>query len=551
VEALAHALKARRGGSEPTVSSGRVVVLGEAQWTLTGAGTLVEEVQTALSDVGVSCERIGGGLLIDFGNAVGLFPIPGVGAIEVVSGKWTPHDFDVMLTELGEIASGLPFSAAQGGSLPFERAVVARHAILYHAFAYLRQVTDEGYAIDERLGTLLDLVLTSPHRTFERVRVRVPVDRAARFDASGLTKLASGGLDLVRPAGNGRDAVLTRALRGFLPLEVEESHVSHSVDTAENRFVKAFLELCGDITRGMRQLVAAEKGLTRFAKRLNAECDRIERSFEPAARHPLWREVGAMARLPVESTVLQRRRGYAGLFRHFSRLQLAARVPLDRHMLWDLLEGKDIALLYELWCYFTVVSELTDLLGQPLSADAPHAGPLQVGIRWHYCVEWRTPHQHVRALYNASFSRGKAGYYSYSALLRPDIAIAVTFGVERRLHVLDAKFRLHRLGDLLPAGADDSEDELPDIARAERGNTFVRGDLYKVHAFRDALEGVRSAWILYPGTEFRFFGAGGDLVQDPAALRPAPAGVGGIPLTPGGRDGALRAVLESFLRDRV
>lgn len=77
--------------------------------------------------------------------------------------------------------------------------------------------------------------------------------------------------------------------------------------------------------------------------------DRMTRDLEPMRRAPLWTDVGRMTHVPASSTVLHGRVGYREVYRHFSRLRLAARVPMTKRTTIDLLELKDIALLYELW----------------------------------------------------------------------------------------------------------------------------------------------------------------------------------------------------------
>ena len=87
--------------------------------------------------------------------------------------------------------------------------------------------------------------------------------------------------------------------------------------------------------------------------------------------------------------------------------------------------------------------------------------------------------------------------------LIPDIALRVTGGSNASLHLFDAKFRVHALTDVGLA-ADDKDDA--DEKSAERAGSFKRADIYKMHAYRDAIPDARSVWILYPGGEFRFFG---------------------------------------------
>jgi predicted component of viral defense system (DUF524 family) len=96
------------------------------------------------------------------------------------------------------------------------------------------------------------------------------------------------------------------------------------------------------------------------------------------------------------------------------------------------------------------------------------------------------------------------------------------------LHLLDAKFRVDRLDALLPL-----DDETEAERAEERIGTFKRGDLYKMHTYRDAIPQADSVWILYPGTEMRFFDAtGGRPVATPELLPHRPMGVGVLPLTP-------------------
>ena len=68
---------------------------------------------------------------------VGLFSVPCLGEIDVVSGKCDRRDFHQMLLELCEVAAGLPFASRITGALPYDRSVVGQEAILYHAFVYL------------------------------------------------------------------------------------------------------------------------------------------------------------------------------------------------------------------------------------------------------------------------------------------------------------------------------------------------------------------------------------------------------------------------------
>jgi predicted component of viral defense system (DUF524 family) len=195
---------------------------------------------------------------------------------------------------------------------------------------------------------------------------------------------------------------------------------------------------------------------------------------------------------------------------------------------------RDAARIYEYWCYFTVAAavgrilrrqpDLTRLTTTPLGTSVPHG----------YRAAWGD----IELLYNATYSpKGAGGGHqrgrdSYSVRLRPDITLRAPSG---RLHLFDAKLKV----DFAQAIAGDDLDESP-------GNpdTFKRQDLYKMHAYRDAL-GADSVWILYPGTSSR-----PDSYAVPwlgTTSQPF-EGVGAVALRPGKEnDGGLQDLLAELL----
>ena len=223
----------------------------------------------------------------------------------------------------------------------------------------------------------------------------------------------------------------------------------------------------------------------------------------PIARHSMWEEVGRMVRIPFSSTVLQRRRGYRRVLRHFSRIRLAPMIPLDRDGMRDLLELKNVAVLYELWTFFRLVREVSAVLGEPARSIGAGRPPTTSGppSRPAGTFEWDPG---VRLVYNLRFSRSrKRRRHSYSVPLIPDIALRVAGGPNAGLHLFDAKFRVRALADV--GFAADEKDGSDEKAK-ERAGSFKRADIYKMHAYRDAIPDARSVWILYPGGEFQFFG---------------------------------------------
>lgn len=239
-----------------------------------------------------------------------------------------------------------------------------------------------------------------------------------------------------------------------------------------------------------------------------------------------------MVRIPFSSTVLQRRRGYRRVLQHFSRIRLAPTIPLDKDGMRDLLELKNIALLYELWTFFRLVDEISALLGRPpVRSGRPASDDFQTAFAAGGSFEWDSG---VSLVYNERFSRSRGRQrHSYSVPLIPDIALSVPDGPNAGLHLFDAKFRVQALTDVGLAGDDKDADE---EKTAERAGSFKRADIYKMHAYRDAIPEARSVWILYPGGEFRFFGVRGEgvgsVVAAPTGMPRVLQGVGALPLAP-------------------
>lgn len=250
-----------------------------------------------------------------------------------------------------------------------------------------------------------------------------------------------------------------------------------------------------------------------------------------------------MMQVPASSTVLHRRTGYRDVFRHSVRLRQAAHVPLGESLVRDLLEVKDIAQLYELWCYFALARILESEIGTPATARRLVPSAFSVGVPWDFQIAWPGK---ATLTYNARFSHSRGQLrHSYSVPLRPDITLEAPRTGGTSLHLFDAKFRLQSLKLAMPIDDADSDDQAD-----ERRGTFVRGDLYKMHAYRDAIPAVESVWVLYPGTEFRFFCANGTRLMDVAeAANNGLEGVGAIPFTPpADTSNALGAVLRRLLR---
>lgn len=518
----------------PEVVDGCLRLTAETTWVLKGPAGVLSDVFEALPGV---AERIDDHVLfLDFGNSVGWFEAPGLGRFEVRSGKWRAQHFNRMLRELSDIASELPFEAAGNSALPYDRCVPIDRQLLYHAFVYIRYALDELEG-DGNLMNAYKMVLDDPHNRLQREEQMVKPELACSLGPRAVEEMVSGRLVLHRAP---LDCVnpLTTALRGHLPEAVREDVARRFVDTAENRFAKALLDQICWIVDQIGHI--CENKAEAFAVQVKSDCGRLRELLRSVSRHSFWKAIGPMNTIPEASTVLQRRRGYRELFGHFAALRLAARVPISDHDARRLLEAKDIALMYEMWAFFQVVGTISAIEGPPTRADAVSYTEFAASVRHGYQLSWQSG---VKAAYNPSFSRRQERRRSFSVSLRPDISVRVPNGACKGLHLLDAKFKVNNLRDLLG----DNLDEDPEPLRA---GSFKRGDLYKMHTYRDAILDARSVWILYPGHDYHFFNAAATDFQ-PHEDEPIPTsidGVGAIPLRPE-ENGAtfLESVIKALL----
>jgi uncharacterized protein len=526
------------GGPTPELEKGRLELAGEREWLLRGEPAQIQAVARVLPGMHKVLEE--GLLLLSFGNAVGLFELPFIGKVEVVSGKWDRSHYDRMLSDLTRVAANLPFSAGDTAALPYDRSVVAREDVVYHVFAYLRYVLSDSPPHERRLLTALHLILRDPHSRWERVDRIVPLDQVQRVSAATLHALSSpgqAGSELMDTAGIS-SPVLERLGR-HVPSQLPDLRVELTLDTPENRFCKTFLDQCRGVLQHIRRI-----GMIRFdafGARVAEEARELDLKLAPVRNHPLWGKVGPMTHLPTGSTVLQQRRGYCQVLEHFSRLRLATKVPLDAAKARDLLEGKDIALLYEIWAFFAVVEALGEFLGSPSDACRFRTTGFETQVPWDLKLSWG---EAVHLTYSPRFFRSAPeDRRSYSVRLRPDIALEVRREQSLALHLLDAKFKLEQLNP----NAADEDGALETLDLAERRGGYTRVDLYKMHTYRDAIPRARTAWILYPGSEFRFFDEIEGTVSVPGGLGEEATGVGGIPLLPGGSHDVLRESLKALV----
>jgi uncharacterized protein len=428
--------------------------------------------------------------------------------VEVLSTKYpTPDEhlksFRALLDDLSRYAAQLPFTI----SGPTEATVDESPAAPTPLFVYNFLLQN-----DQALRMALDIILATPHRRLSDESRWVPVAEASVVDDEMLSHVLTHPEHLVCLPED-TPIACAAALRHHLPTQVWQALPRDTYDTPENRFARAFLTELLSAAQEVR-----EQG---WWPQVSVE-DQIRISdlisyMAETRRASMFEEVGDMVVFPAASQVLLRRDGYRELLAMWRLFQIA-RQPLFAP-LQAAIELRDVATLYEFWCFYHLETELTGVLGirpKPIITVTDESG-----LIYEAYFDWGAQ---GRLLFNQSFSGTTAAFHSYSVALRPDFTFipGPNFAsCDHRIVIFDAKFRF----ESRTWNTDDSDD---------RERLVKRADLYKMHTYRDALR-ARSAIVLFPGDEPSFYQI------DKGKVQPKPTfadllgleGVGAFSMEPG------------------
>lgn len=461
---------------------------------------------------------------LNFRNYVGLAQVAGERFV-VRTGKLTSAGFDAMLDQVVREVADLAFNFDKPTMLPQAREVTGLPEVRYHALAYLRwaMLRDE-----EQGGVLAQFrcIHRNPHN-LTRWRWRwIHGWEAPRLVQRSLRDMVTHPEHLALPAAHSPLAHAGAGdrhplLQGRFPEKVHVPRVSTTFDTHENRLVRHTLEIC-------RELVDSFADEARINPGLSSDLRRMSEQLGWMAQADFLAGVSPMTQVPIASNVMKRQDGYRQFMSHYLALHLGATLaaPEGRGVWSRLLELKDCARLYELWCFFRVKSMLDQLLGQPGQARITLAGAYQRMVRAGAVLSYQDGW--VSLLYTPMYRSGRG---SISVDLQPDIVVRRQDPAGPNSLVLDAKFRfkgLKRAPDPTAASADYSER----ISQEE--------DIYKMHTYRDALPEVVGAFVLHPGDAPQCFPVCAD--------GPLYRGVGALPLHPERCAWETEELLENFLR---
>ena len=277
---------------------------------------------------------------------------------------------------------------------------------------------------------------------------------------------------------------------------VEEQQ--NTYNTPENRFLKHAL-----LTIQKRYAALAERVLLQDTRMADTHRDRIARTRDELnrlSRHPFFRTVGPFDGIKQESLILQKDVNYSKVFRIFTILQKSFSLNDGLYRM----ETKDIATLYEIWCFIQVEKVVKELTG----AEAEQHSRTEMSGLFSYSLG-KGEHSKIifkkddvtlaELVYNPRHSdkddvKGIGELESKTVPQKPDIVLQLTKDDLQEgmklTYLFDAKYRLEK---------DGANDVPPDDA------------INQMHRYRDAIyynsrhhdekikKEVIGGYILFPG----------------------------------------------------
>lgn len=386
---------------------------------------------------------------------------------------------------------------------------------------FLRETLDSA-----DFSAALQRILNFPHERLSTLSDSVSTDRPIRWTPSAVRQLVTGNPRRKVPDMHplrkqfGLDSIAERVL---VPRKFRD------LDTPENRFVKFALKDFRAFLTNAQGIFESKDNFKAWGA-LPALSRRLAETVEDWLGRSLFREVGEMRFTPLGSPVLQRKAGYREVLRWW--LQFKTRAELSWKGGSDLFRAgqRNVASLYEYWLFFVLLKWFCDTCrGGNTPAveeliEGLEEGSPNLRLRKQYQLGpfegtfvGQSRKLKAQFTYNRRFKstteRHEGG--SWTRRLHPDYTLtfwpadlseAEAEKLESLVHVhFDAKYRVNDINGLFGVDYEKLGDEDQAAAQSEKeeqeeaeGN-YQRGDLLKMHAYRDAIKRSQGAYVLYPG----------------------------------------------------
>jgi hypothetical protein len=385
---------------------------------------------------------------------------------------------------------------------------------LYQQFAFVHSLL-AGSEFDAAVAE----ILRSPHRTWVGETEERPIGKGLGNGLEVLRAVTRSGRRLAWPGS-------TVPGLASLPVIISRTTNVEDTDNPENRFIKHVFQTWRDLSSRVEALLNSQKSSPARDRGIRESKD-VGQKLESLLHEQLFREVGRMEFFPASSQVLFRRPGYREIFHSYLQSETAAQLAWPGGNDVYGAGKKNVATLYELWIFFALAKlvaglctvETLNLEKLVRVGDSGFSLTIRRGRRLALSGTTQRFGRKIglTLFYNKSFSPSLAmDTGSWTRTMRPDYSLRVRavptfddFTDEAWIH-FDAKYRIEDIADIAGdeelVGSDEQDEDASDAVtdRADE-SVYVRDDLLKMHAYKDAVRRTIGAYILYPGSQERTF----------------------------------------------
>lgn len=273
-----------------------------------------------------------------------------------------------------------------------------------------------------------------------------------------------------------------------------------SNDTQENRFLKHAL---GQVTSKYALLKGRIESLKDASPEFKAEMREMLDTLKHLQRNPFFRTVGRFKGLNQESLVLQKATGYSQVYRTWNLLRRSYSLNDGLYRL----QTKDIATLYEIWCFIEVSHIVKELLGTDVDAEHRNRMEMNGFFTWelgkgeHSRILFKKDGVELAELvYNPKHTDKENDRISMENLVvptvsqKPDIVLQLTKNDlqsnMKMTYLFDAKYRIE--------GRVNGVDTPPDDA-INQMHRYRDAIYYKEHSTNELKKEIIGGYILFPG----------------------------------------------------
>lgn len=431
------------------------------------------------------------------------------------------NQYSAMIAELSQYVLGLIFESNSPLYQEFE-IDYKNKTTYYEDFMFL-----EYLFRPENLPSIFEYLSKNLYSKLEECDEVVPTSFASNIGDKELINILNNPDKLQK---TNSDIKLTSYLGGFLPIEVGEVDYNDSIDVAENRFFKYFLELVRDLIEKL--LDNSKEGY------IKDKLTFFNEEIVYYLSNKLFGDIGTLDYIPFNSQVLQKRGGYRDIFQFFLMFEFSFKLSWDE--LNNQFKGfeKKLSELYEYWCYFKILKVLNEMSISKVDFE----DVFEINKN-NWSMDIKRGHKSIKKFklnlfdqdifielfYNKTFSNNTK-YKSYSLAFRPDYSLLIYLNGERYFIHFDAKYRseldvINFYNKIQDKTFSEVENEVNNRdSKENKDRIFKNGDIYKMHTYKDSILKTEGSYVLYPGNVHKLFREDNDLIIP---------SVGAFPLAPG------------------